>query len=124
MRKQYKKIKSDTERTRYRRKLTIRKKISGTAERPRLCVQKSNKHFRVQVVDDELGKTLFSVQTFGKNSVEGTANKAGAKAVGIKVAEELKGKGLTTAVFDRGGNMYAGSLSTLADTIREAGIKI
>jgi len=124
MRKPIGKIRSEALAKRVRRKLSIRKKITGTADRPRICVNRSNKHIRVQVINDELQKTLFSVQTFGKEAVAKTGNKESAKLVGAKVGELLKAQNLTTAVFDRQGYQYAGVLVTLADSIREAGIKI
>ena len=73
---------------------------------------------------ERTSKTLFSVQTFGKNGVAKSGNKEGAKAVGAKVAEGLKGKGLSAAVLDRSGHQYAGVLGALTDSIRENGIRI
>jgi large subunit ribosomal protein L18 len=124
MRKPNGKLKSESGRKRLRRKLSIRKTIIGDAERPRVCVTKSAKNLFVQVVNDEENRTLFSVQTFGKNGVEGKANKDGAKAVGAKIAEELKGKNITKAVFDRSGYKYHGVIASLADSIRENGIQV
>lgn len=124
MRKPNGKLKSESGRKRLRRKLSIRKTIIGDAERPRVCVTKSAKNLFVQVINDEENKTLFSVQTFGKNAVEGKANKDGAKAVGAKVAEELKGKNISKAVFDRSGYKYHGVIASLADSIRENGIQV
>ena len=124
MRKPNGKLKSESGRKRLRRKLSIRKTIVGVAERPRVCVTKSAKNLFVQVINDEENKTLFSVQTFGKNGVEGKANKDGAKAVGAKVAEQLKGKNISKAVFDRSGYKYHGVIASLADSIRENGIQV
>ena len=124
MRKPNGKLKSESGRKRLRRKLSIRKTIIGDAERPRVCVTKSAKNLFVQVINDEENKTLFSVQTFGKNGVEGKANKDGAKAVGAKVAEQLKGKNISKAVFDRSGYKYHGVIASLADSIRENGIQV
>lgn len=124
MRKPQGKLKKKTEVQKLRRRLAIRKKISGTAERPRVCVDKSSKNLRVQVIDDAAGKTLFSVQTYGKNKIDAKANKDGAKMVGAKVAEGLKGKGISVAVYDRCGNQYHGVVASLADSIRENGIQI
>lgn len=107
-----------------RRKLTIRKKVSGTAERPRLCVVKTNKHLQVQVVDDVAGKTLFSVQTFGKNAVGSKANKENAKKVGAAVAQKLKANNTEVAVFDRNGSIYTGVVAEVAAAVRENGIRI
>ena len=75
MRKPVGKIKSDSLAKRVRRKLSIRKKVAGTALRPRVCVTRSNKHLRVQVINDDEGKTLFSVQTFGKEAAAKSGNK-------------------------------------------------
>lgn len=123
MRKIQGKIRSDKAAKKYRRKLNIRSKLSGTTERPRVCVTKSNKNLFVQVIDDSAGKTLFSVQTFGKNATATGNSKDSAKQLGAKVGDELKSRDLTTIVFDRSGNSYSGVLSTLADSIRESGIK-
>lgn len=125
MRKHTGKIANPKEARRYRRKLSIRKKVSGTPEIPRLSTQKSAKHLSIQVIDDENSKTLFSVQTFGKNAVPNAkANKDGAKLVGEKVASLLKEKNLSRAVFDRSGYKYHGVIATLVESIRENGIQI
>lgn len=124
MRKPNGKIKSESCRKQLRRKLSIRKKVNGDAERPRVCVTKSNKNLFVQVVDDESNKTLFSVQTFGKNAVAASSNKEGAKVVGSMVAEKLKSQNITKVVFDRSGNQYHGVVATLADSIRENGVQV
>jgi len=124
MRKNASKIKNETKAKEYRRKLSIRKKVAGTSDSPRLCVTKSNKHLRVQVIDDVKSVTLFSVQTFGKTSVGKSSNAEGAKKVGAQVASTLKQKNLSRAVFDRSGKQYTGVIKTLADSIREQGIQI
>lgn len=124
MRKPNGKLKSESQRKRLRRKLSIRKTINGSAERPRVCVTKSSKNLFVQVVNDEESKTLFSVQTFGKNGVEAKANKDGAKLVGAKIAEGLKNKNISKAVFDRSGYKYHGVIAALADSIRENGVQV
>jgi large subunit ribosomal protein L18 len=125
MRKPQGKVKNPSLAKKLRRKLSIRAKISGTAERPRLCATKTNKHLRVQVIDDVTEKTLLSVQTYGKNGVSGAkANREGAKLLGVKLAEELKGKKIEKAVFDRSGSTYTGVLSVLVDSVRENGIQI
>jgi len=124
MRKPNGKIKNASAERRLRRKLSIRKQIVGSTERPRVCVSKSNKNIFVQVIDDSASKTLFSVQTFGKNAVDAKANKDGAKAVGAKVAEQLKGKSIERVVFDRSGYKYHGVVAALADSIRENGIQV
>ncbi len=118
------KLKDRNAERKLRRHLAIRKKIKGTLERPRIVVNRSNKNLRVQVVDDDAGKTLFSVQTFGKHRVEAKANKEGAKLVGARVAEAMKAKSIQVAVFDRGGVLYYGVVAALADSIRQNGIQI
>jgi large subunit ribosomal protein L18 len=124
MRKPNGKLKSESQRKRLRRKLSIRKTIIGSADRPRVCVNKSSKNLFVQVVNDDESKTLFSVQTFGKNAIEAKANKDGAKLVGAKIAEGLKSKNISKVVFDRSGYKYHGVIAALADSIRENGIQV
>lgn len=124
MRKNLSKIKNETKAKEYRRKLSIRKKIVGSAEKPRLAVTKSNKHLRVQVIDDVKSLTLFSVQTYGKTKVANSCNAEGAKKVGAEVAATLKKNNLTKAVFDRSGKQFTGVIKALADSIRENGIQI
>lgn len=124
MRKQLGKIKDASTKRRYRRKLSIRKKVVGTSERPRISVVKSNANISVQAIDDSVSKTLFSVQTFGKNAVGEKSNKESAKAVGTKVAALLKENKVDNVVFDRNGYKYHGVVATLVETIREEGIKI
>ena len=124
MRKSLKKVKNEAKAKIYRRKLSIRQRIEGSAERPRICVVKTNKHLQVQIVDDSVQKTILTVQTFGKNAVGKGSNKESAKIIGQKVAAGLKGLKIEKAVFDRNGRLYTGVLSTLADSIRENGIQI
>jgi len=124
MRKPNGKIKSESARKRMRRKLAIRKLVNGSSDRPRVCITKSNKNLFVQVVNDEDSKTLFSVQTFGKNAVAAKANKEGAKVVGTKIAEQLKGQNISKVVFDRSGNKYHGVVAAVAESIRENGIQV
>jgi large subunit ribosomal protein L18 len=124
MRKNPAKIKNESKAKEYRRKLSIRKKVAGTAEKPRLAVTKSNKHLRVQAIDDVKSATLFSVQTFGKTKVASSGNAEGAKKIGAEIASTLKKKNLTKAVFDRSGKQYTGVIKALADSIRENGIQI
>ncbi len=123
MRKLIGKLNNPSEVKRQRRKLSIRKKINGTGEVPRVCVKRSDKNLSVQVVDDSSMKTLFSVSTFGKNKVDAKANKEGAKQVGAKVAEGLKTRNIESIVFDRSGYVYHGVIASLADSMRENGIK-
>jgi large subunit ribosomal protein L18 len=124
MRKNIARIKNEAKAKEYRRKLSIRKKVVGSAEKPRLAVTKSNKHLRVQAIDDVKSVTLFSVQTYGKSKAADHANAEGAKKVGAAIATSLKQKNLTKAVFDRSGKQYTGVIKTLADSIRENGIQI
>ena len=125
MRKPYGKVSGDSEARRQRRRLSIRRKVNGTADCPRLCAIKSNKHLTVQVIDDDQGTTLFSVQTFGKNAVPGAkSNVDGAKKVGATLAEKLKEQNISSAVYDRAGYPYTGIVKTLVDEVRENGIQV
>jgi large subunit ribosomal protein L18 len=98
--------------------------VIGSAEKPRLSVTKSNKHLRVQAIDDVKSVTIFSVQTYGKSKAADHANAEGAKKVGAVVATSLKKSNLSKAVFDRSGKQYTGVIKALADSIRENGIQI
>lgn len=124
MRKNAAKIKNPAKAKEYRRKLAIRKKVIGSAETPRLCVTRTNKHIRVQAIDDVKSTTIFSIQTYGKTKAADTANAEGAKKVGAAVAATLKKQNLSKAVFDRSGKQYTGVIKALADSIRENGIQI
>jgi large subunit ribosomal protein L18 len=103
----------------------IRKKMQGTADRPRLNVYRSLNHIYVQVIDDLHGKTLVSASTAeGKKEDRRTGgNVASAKAIGKTIAERAKAKGVTQVVFDRGGYIYHGRVKAVADAAREAGLK-
>jgi len=103
----------------------IRKKLQGTAERPRLNVYRSLNHIYVQVIDDMSGKTLVAASTAeGKKEDRRTGgNVAAAKAIGKTIAERAKAKGVTKVVFDRGGYIYHGRVKALADAAREAGLQ-
>jgi large subunit ribosomal protein L18 len=103
----------------------IRKKMQGTADRPRLNVYRSLNHIYVQVIDDLHGKTLVSASTAeGKKENRSTGgNVASAKAVGKTIAERAKAKGVTKVVFDRGGYLYHGRVKAVADAAREAGLQ-
>jgi large subunit ribosomal protein L18 len=107
-----------------RRHLRVRKKVSGTPERPRLVVTRSNRHMVAQVIDDIQGHTLASASSLDQSirGVDGDKS-AKAKQVGALVAERAKAAGIETVVFDRGGNKYAGRVAVLADAAREAGLK-
>ena len=109
--------------SRLRRQIRGRKKISGTAERPRLVVTRSTKHITVQVVDDLVGKTLASASTMEGDvrSIDGDKT-AKAKKVGELVADRAKAAGVATVVFDRAGNKYHGRIAALADAARAGGL--
>ncbi|MEU1277552.1 50S ribosomal protein L18 [Streptomyces sp. NPDC005805] len=107
-----------------RRHIRIRKNVSGTAERPRLVVTRSNRNIVAQVIDDLKGHTLASASTLDASIRGGEGDKsAQAKQVGALVAERAKAAGVEAVVFDRGGNRYAGRIAALADAAREAGLK-
>ena len=103
----------------------IRKKMQGTAERPRLNVYRSLNHIYVQVIDDLHGTTLVSASTAeGKKDDRRTGgNVAAAKAIGKAIAERAKAKGVTKVVFDRGGYIYHGRVKAVAEAAREAGLQ-
>ena len=100
----------------------IRRKLSGTTERPRLNVYRSLNHIYAQVIDDSKGLTLASASTMALKLTTG-GNVAAAKEVGKKVAEEAVAKGVKKVVFDRGGYLYHGRIKALADAAREAGLE-
>jgi len=102
--------------------LRIRKKVQGSASRPRLNIFRSLKHIYAQVIDDESGRTLVAASTREKGQPQG-ANIQAATAIGKLVAERCKEKGIETVVFDRGGFRYHGRVKALADAAREAGLK-
>lgn len=103
----------------------IRKKVNGTAERPRLCVSFSNHHIYVQAIDDTTGKTLVAYSTLAKDVRDEklSANEVSAKAVAEKFAEKAKAAGIEAVVFDRHGRPYHGRVKTFAEAAREAGLK-
>jgi len=104
--------------------LRIRKIISGTAERPRLCVFRSNKEIYAQLIDDASGRTITSVSSRDKNIASAKANKVDtAKLVGKAVAEKAAKSGVDAVVFDRGGYLYHGRVKQLAEGAREGGLK-
>ena len=109
--------------SRARRQLRARKKISGSAERPRLVVTRSARHLFVQVIDDREGKTLASASTMEADLRSVEADKsAQARKVGALIAERAKAAGIENVVFDRAGNKYHGRIAALADAAREAGL--
>lgn len=109
---------------RYRIKKRIRKIVSGTAERPRLNVFRSNKQIYAQLIDDLSGKTILAVSSLNKDftGAEGTKVEIAAK-VGKAVAEKAIAAGITSVVFDRNGYLYHGRVKQLADAAREGGLK-
>jgi len=111
---------------RERRKLRIRRKISGTAERPRLTVFRSAKHIYAQVVDDVAGKTVAHFSTLSRDvraATDEATKTDSAKKVGTAVAKALLAKGIDKVVFDRNGYLYHGRIQALAEAAREAGLK-
>jgi large subunit ribosomal protein L18 len=107
-----------------RRHHRVRKKVSGSAERPRLAVFRSNKHIIAQVIDDRTGRTLAAAASTEKDLRGGaTGNKATATTVGRLVAERAKAAGVTRVVFDRGGFLYHGRVAAVADAARDAGLE-
>jgi large subunit ribosomal protein L18 len=107
-----------------RRHIRVRKRVSGTPERPRLVVTRSNRHMVAQVVDDTAGHTLASASTLDASIRGAEGDKSAlAQRVGALVAERAKAAGIEAVVFDRGGNKYAGRIAALADAAREAGLK-
>ncbi|NJB69480.1 large subunit ribosomal protein L18 [Desulfobaculum xiamenense] len=119
-------MKMTKEQARSRRKIRIRKKISGTPDRPRLCVFRSNLHIYAQLVDDVTGTTLAAASTLGLNRKAGETlkcNKDGASRVGQEIAKLAKEQNIESVVFDRGGYIYHGKIKALADGAREAGLK-
>jgi large subunit ribosomal protein L18 len=117
--------KQDRNEIRVIRHARVRKKVSGTTERPRLCVYRSNAHIYAQVIDDTVGKTLVAASTVEKDIAAqiGEVDKKGAaKLVGKIVAERAQAAGIKTVVFDRGGYIYTGRVAELAAGAREAGL--
>lgn len=110
--------------SRARRQFRVRKKVVGTAERPRLAVFRSSKHIVAQVIDDTRGHTLAAASSVEPDlrAVEGTKSDKSVK-VGQLVAERAKAVGVSEVVFDRGGNQYAGRIAKLADAAREGGLE-
>ena len=104
----------------------MRKSMVGTPERPRLCVHRSSRHVRAQIIDDQNGATLASASSLDKevrNVIKGGGNIAAAKVVGKIIAERAKAKGIQQVVFDRGGYQFHGRVQALAEAAREAGLK-
>lgn len=110
---------------RVRRHRRVRKKVHGTAARPRLAVYRSNRHLSVQLIDDDSGRTIVSASSleadFRKQQAGG--NIAAATAIGTLIAERAKKAGITSVVFDRGGFLYHGRIAAIADAARAAGLE-
>ncbi|MBR2782448.1 MAG: 50S ribosomal protein L18 [Oscillospiraceae bacterium] len=113
----------DTNAQRQKRHVRVRAKISGTPERPRLNVFRSNANIYAQIIDDVNGTTLVSASTLEKEFEGATGNKEAARKVGKLIAERAKAKGIDTVVFDRGGYLYHGRVAELAEGAREAGLE-
>lgn len=109
---------------RKRRKMSIRRKIAGTAERPRVSVFKSNKHLYVQVIDDSAGTTLLAVSSRSGDTKGLKPTVADGEKLGQALGAEMKEKRIAEAVFDRNGHLYHGVIKAVADGARKAGIKL
>ena len=110
---------------RQRRHRRVRKRVRGTAERPRLAVFRSNRHITAQVIDDVAGRTLAAASTVERDLRSGpTGNKDSATTVGRLVAERARAAGVTRVVFDRGGFLYHGRVAAVAEAAREAGLEL
>ena len=111
---------------RAKKHMKVRKRLAGTAERPRLAVFRSNSHMYAQVIDDTAGNTLVSASTLQKevkDGLEKTNNIEAAAKLGGVIAKRALDKGITTVVFDRGGFIYQGKVKALAEAAREAGLE-
>ena len=115
--------KIDRKAERNRRHIRVRRKISGTAECPRLCVYRSNKNLFVQVIDDVAGVTLCQASTLDKEVKTKKSNVEAAKEVGTLIAKRAADKKITTVVFDRSGYIYHGVVKSLAEAAREGGLE-
>jgi large subunit ribosomal protein L18 len=112
--------------SRARRHVRLRKKLEGTAARPRLSVYRSLKHFHVQLVDDIAGVTLVGVSTLDKEikgKAKNMSSQEGAKLIGALIAKKAEAKNIKAVVFDRGGIQYHGAIKALAESAREAGLQ-
>ena len=111
---------------RVKKHMKVRNRLSGTAERPRLAVFRSNNHMYAQIIDDTVGNTLVSASTLQKDvkaELEKTNNVEAAAKLGEVIAKKALDKGIKTVVFDRGGFIYQGKIKALADAAREAGLE-
>ena len=116
---------SNTDRAanRRRRHARVRNKISGTQDRPRLCVFRSNSNITVQIIDDVAGNTLVQASTLDKEIKEKHSNKVAAKEVGTLIAKRAAKKNIKDVVFDRGGYIYHGVIKEVAEAAREGGLQ-
>ena len=118
--------KESRQKVRVKKHMKIRNRFSGTAERPRLAVFRSNNHMYAQIIDDTVGNTLVAASTVEKEvraELEKTKNVDAAAYLGTVIAKRAIEKGIDTVVFDRGGFIYHGKIAALADAAREAGLK-
>lgn len=115
--------KTDRKFNRQRRHIRVRTKISGTAERPRLCMYRSNTNIYAQIIDDVAGTTLVSASTLDKSVKTKHANCEAAKEVGALIAKRAGEKKIKTVVFDRSGYIYHGVVKALAEAAREGGLE-
>ena len=118
--------KESRQKVRVKKHMKIRNRFSGTAERPRLAVFRSNNHMYAQIIDDTVGNTLVAASTLDKDvkaELEKTNNVEAAAYLGKVIAKKALDKGITTVVFDRGGFIYQGKIAALADAAREAGLE-
>ncbi len=116
-------VKGSAQNARRRRHFRVRKRVNGSSERPRLVVSRSSRHLVVQIVDDSIGQTLVSASTMESTLRESKDDKsAKARLLGAEIAKRAKEKGISTVVFDRGGNKYTGRIAALADSARENGL--
>jgi len=101
----------------------IRRKVSGTAARPRLAVSYSNQHIYAQVIDDSVGRTLVSASTLDKSFEKAASNVESAQKIGKLLAERATGANISAVVFDRGGHLFHGKIKALADAARDGGLQ-
>ena len=115
--------KTDRKLERTRRHARVRTKVSGTAERPRLCVYRSNSNLYAQIIDDVAGNTLVAASTLDKEVKTKKSNKEAAKEVGALIAKRAAEKNIKTVVYDRGGYIFHGVVKALAEAAREGGLE-
>ncbi len=119
------KLKKIVNNQRRRRTFRVRNKVRGTAERPRLCVQRTLKHFSCQLIDDEAGRTIAAASTLDKEIAGGNgANCESAAKVGKMIAERAKAASVTKVCIDRGACRYHGRVAAFTDAVREAGLEV